>query len=149
MAVNMYKKYTESKCREWPVPSGTQPGVIVLHPISNQVGITLTARGDATRTAGIPGVTGGTIANGGAGNKSNSATVAVDGSWRLLVAGVTDGDTNPESGSAGTAAGTAVYRVTANGTYSLTAAGGTKIGVVDDGVIVDGVVPVLIGEVLP
>lgn len=149
MATNMYKKYTESKTREWPVPAGTQAGTVVLHPVSNQVGVTLTARGDSTRPAGIPGVTGGTIPNGGAGNKSNSATVAVDGSWLLLVAGATNGDTNPESGTAGTPAGTSVYRVTADGTYSLTATGGVEIGVVDDGVIVGGVVPVLIGEVLP
>lgn len=149
MATNMYKKYTESKTREWPVPSGTQAGTVVLHPVSNQVGITLTARGDSTTAANIPGVTGGTRPNGGVGNKSNSATVAVDGSWLLLVAGATNGDTNPASGSAGTAVGTAVYRVTADGTYSLTATGAVKIGVVDDGVIVGGVVPVLIGEVLP
>ena len=149
MATNMFKKYTESKTREWAVPAGTKSGDLVVHATSGQVGVALTSRGDSTTAANIHGVTGGTIPNGGVGNKSNSATVAVDGSWRLLVAGVTDGDTNPESGSAGTAAGTAVYRVTANGTYSLTAAGGTKIGVVDDGVIVDGVVPVLIGEVLP
>lgn len=149
MATNMYKKYTESKTREWPVPAGTQAGTVVLHPISNQVGITLTARGDSTVAANIPGVTGGTIPNGGAGNKANSATVAVDGSWLLPVTGATNGDTNPASGTAGTAAGTAVYRVTADGTYSLTSSGGVKIGVVDDGVIVDGVIPVLIGEVLP
>ena len=149
MATNMYKKYTESKVREWPVPAGTQAGTVVLHPISNQVGVTLTARGDATRAAGIPGVTGGTIPNGGVGNKANSATVAVDGSWLLTVATVVNGDTNPASGSAGTPAGTAVYRTTATGAYTLASAGGVKIGVIDDGVIVGGVAPVLIGEVLP
>jgi len=145
MATNMYKKYTESKTREWPVASGTQAGTVVIHPVSNQVGITLTARGDSTAAAGIPGVTGGTIPNGGAGNKANSATVAVDGSWLLTVAGVTAGDTNPESGTAGTAAGTAVYKSASDGSYTLTASGNTKIGVVDDGVIVGTVTPVLIG----
>lgn len=149
MATNMYKKYTESKCREWPVAVGTQAGTVVLHPISNQVGVTLTARGDSTTAAGIPGVTGGTVPNGGAGNKSNSATVAVDGSWLLTVATVTDGDTNPATGTDGTPAGTAVYRTTATGAYTLASAAGTKIGVIDDGVIVGGVAPVLIGEVLP
>lgn len=150
MATNMFKKYTESKCREWPVASGTQAGTVVLHPVSNQVGVTLTARGDSTTAAGIPGVTGGTIANGGAGNKANSATVAVDGSWLLTVATVVNGDTNPASGSGGgTPAGTAVYRTTASGAYTLASAGGVKIGVIDDGVIVGGVAPVLIGEVLP
>lgn len=149
MATNMYKKYTESKTREWPVAAGTQAGTVVLHPVSNQVGITLTARGDSTHAANIPGVTGGTIPNGGAGNKANSATVAVDGSWLLTVATVVNGDSNPESGSAGTPAGTAVYRTTATGVYTLVSTGGVKIGVIDDGVIVGGVAPVLIGEVLP
>lgn len=146
MALNMYKKYTESKCREWPVPAGTQAGTVVIHPVSDQIGVTLTARGDSTTAAGIPGVTGGTIPNGGAGNKANSATVAVDGSWLLEVDGVTDGDTNPETGTAGTAAGTAVFRVDADGSYALT--GDVQIGVVDDGVIVNGIAPVLIGAVL-
>ena len=145
----MYKKYTESKTREWPVEAGTQAGTVVLHPVSNQVGVTLTARGDSTTTANVPGVTGGTISNGGVGNKANSATVAVDGSWLLTVDGAVDGDTNPETGTAGTPAGTAVYRVTADGTYSLTGTDAVQIGVVDDGVIVGGVVPVLIGGVLP
>lgn len=146
MALNMYKKYTESKCREWPVPAGTQAGTVVIHPVSDQIGVTLPARGDSTTAAGIPGVTGGTIPNGGAGNKANSATVAVDGSWLLEVDGVTDGDTNPETGTAGTAAGTAVFRVDADGSYALT--GDVQIGVVDDGVIVNGIAPVLIGAVL-
>lgn len=147
MATNMFKKYTESKCREWPVPAGTQAGTVVIHPVSDQVGVTLTARGDSTTAINIPGIIGGTIANGGAGNKANSATVAVDGSWLLAVAGVTNGDTNPATGTAGTPAGTAIFRVAADGTYAL--AGDAQIGVVDDGVIVGGVVPVLIGEVLP
>lgn len=146
MATNMYKKYTESKCREWPVPAGTQAGTVVIHPLSEQVGVTLTARGDSTTAANIPGVTGGTVPNGGAGNKANSATVAVDGSWLLPVATVVNGDTNPETGTAGTPAGTPVFLVDADGTYAL--AGDTQIGVVDDGVIVGGVAPVLIGAVL-
>lgn len=149
MATNMYKKYTEAKTREWPVPAGTQAGTVVLHPISAQVGITLTARGDSTTAAGIPGVTGGTIPNGGAGNKANAATVAVDGSWLLAVGGSTNGDTNPETGTAGTASGTVVYRLTASpNTISLTPTGGVAIGVIDDGVIVGNVAPVLIGAVL-
>lgn len=146
MATNMFKKYTESLCREWPVPTGTQAGTVVIHPVSDQVGVTLTARGDSTTPAGIPGVTGGTIPNGGAGNKANSATVAVDGSWLLKVGGVPDGDTNPETGTEGTPSGTAVFRVTADGSYAL--AGDVQIGVIDDGVIVNGIAPVLIGAVL-
>ena len=138
MATNMFKKYTESKTREWPVEEGTQAGDVVIHPVSDQVGVALTARGDSTTAAGIPGVTGGTIPNGGAGNAPDSATVAVDGSWLLEVAGVT----------ASTPQGTTVYRVDADGTYSTTSAGGTAIGVTDDGAIVNGVAPVLIGAVL-
>jgi hypothetical protein len=141
----MYKKYTEAKTREWAVPSGTQAGTVVINAQSGQVGVTLTARGDSTRAAGIPGVTGGTVPNGGVGNKPGSATVAVDGSWLLTVAGVTNGDTG--SGGAGTDEGTEVYRA-ANGTYSLTATNNTFIGVIDDGVIVGGVAPVLIGAVI-
>lgn len=147
MATNMYKKYTESLCREWPVAAGTQAGTVVIHPLSEQVGVTLTARGDSTVAAGIPGVTGGTVPNGGAGNKANSATVAVDGSWLLAVATVVNGDTNPETGSAGTPAGTQVYRTTA-GALTLTEGTNTPVGVIDDGVIVGGVAPVLIGAVL-
>lgn len=148
MATNMFKKYTESKTREWPVESGTVAGDVVIHPVSGQVGVALPDRGDAQRPANIPGVTGGTVPSGGAGNKANSATVAVDGSWLLEIDGVTDGDTNPASGTAGTAAGTSVYRVDADGTYSLTSSSATFIGVIDDGVIVNGVAPVLIGAVL-
>lgn len=147
MATNMYKKYTESKCREWPVPAGTQAGTVVIHPLSEQVGVTLTARGDSTTAVNIPGVTGGTVPNGGAGNKANSATVAVDGSWLFPVATAVNGDTNPETGTAGTPAGTAVYRTTA-GALTLTEGTNTPVGVIDDGVIVGGVAPVLIGAVL-
>lgn len=144
MATNMFRKYDSLKTRAWPVASGTQAGTVVLHPISNQVGITLTARGDSTGPAGIPGVTGGTVPNGGASLKPNEATVAVDGSWLLTVVGVTAGETNAASGG-GTASGTAVYRVTADGTYSLSSSGAVKIGVVDSGVIVGLVTPVLLG----
>lgn len=147
MADNMFKKYTESKTREWPVPAGTQAGALVLHPVSGQVGVTLTARGDSTAPAGIVGVTGGTVPNGGAGNKSNSATVAVDGTWLFNLPGSTNGDTNPETGTAGTAAGTKVYRTSA-GALTLTEGSNTLVGVVDDGVIVGNVAPILIGAVL-
>ena len=143
MATNMYKKYTESLCREWPVPSGTQSGTVVLHPISNQIGVTITARGDSTKNYTNPDgtvITG--IPNGGVGNKAASATVAVDGSWLLNVATTVAGDTN---GGTGTPSGTPVYRTTANGNITLASAGGVRIGVIDDGVIVGTTAPVLIG----
>lgn len=147
MATNMFKKYTESKTREWAVPAGTKSGDMVVHAISGQVGVALTSRGDSTIAANIPGVTGGTIPNGGVGNKSNSATVAVDGTWLFNVPGTTDGDTNPETGTAGTAAGTKVYRTSA-GALTLTESTNTLVGVIDDGVIVNKVAPILIGAVL-
>ena len=147
MATNMFKTYTESKTREWAVPAGTKSGDMVVHAISGQVGVALTSRGDSTIAANIPGVTGGTIPNGGVGNKSNSATVAVDGTWLFNVPGTTDGDTNPETGTAGTAAGTKVYRTSA-GALTLTESTNTLVGVIDDGVIVNKVAPILIGAVL-
>lgn len=143
MATNMYKKYTESKTREWAVASGTQAGTLVLNAVSSQVGVTLTARGDATRAAGIPGVTGGTVPNGGVGNRPGGAVVAVDGTWLFPVAGVTNGDTG--AGGAGTDEGTRVYRISSNGNLTLTSSGNTLVGVIDDGVIVGGVAPVKIG----
>lgn len=139
MATNMFKKYTESKTREWAVPAGTKSGDMVVHAISGQVGVALTSRGDSTIAANIP--------NGGVGNKSNSATVAVDGTWLFNVPGTTDGDTNPETGTAGTAAGTKVYRTSA-GALTLTESTNTLVGVIDDGVIVNKVAPILIGAVL-
>lgn len=147
MATNMYKKYTEGKTREWAVASGTLSGTVVLNAQSGEVGVTLTDRGDATRAANIPGVTGGTVPSGGVGNRPGGAVVATDGSWLLTVSGVTDGDTG--AGGAGTDEGTEVYRLTAGpNTISLTPTGGTLIGVIDDGVIVGGVAPVKIGVVL-
>lgn len=145
MAENMYKKYTESLTREWAVPSGTQSGDVVINAQSGQVGVALGDRGDGTRPANIPGVTGGTVANGMVGVRPGGAVVAVDGSWLLTVAGVTNGDTG--AGGAGTDEGTEVYRVAADGTYTTTASGNTFIGVIDDGVIVGGVAPVKIGPV--
>lgn len=145
MSTNMYKKYTESLTREWPVASGTLAGVVVLHPVSAQVGVTLTARGDATESITLPnGITIAAYPVGGIGNKPGSATVAVDGSWLLPVTGVTPGDTNAATGG-GTPSGTEVYRNSTTGALSLTASGGSSIGRIDDGLIVGTTTPVLIG----
>lgn len=146
MATNLYKKYTESLTREWAVPATTQSGVVVINAQSGQVGVTLTARGDATAAAGIPGVNGGTINVGGVGNRPGGAVVAVDGSFAFPVTGVVDGDTG--AGGAGTDEGTEVYAVVAGGvvtSLTLTATDNTLVGYIDDGVIVAGVAPVLIG----
>lgn len=155
MATNMYKKYTESKTREWDVvasrlPASSDPvgpGVVIKHITSGEIGITLTGSGDYRASAGIPGVQGGTVAAGGVGNKPNGAVVAVDGTWLLDVAGVTAGDTTLPSGATGrgTPSGTAVYQHNTTGALSLTSTTATKIGVVDDGVIVGTITPVKIG----
>lgn len=147
MALNMYKKYTESKTREWIVPSNTQPGTLVINAQSGQVGVTLTASGDATKNQTLPGgLVVQNVPNGGVGNRPRGAVVAVDGSWLFPVAGVTNGDTG--FGGAGTDEGTEVYRIAANGTLTITATGNTYVGLIDDGNIVGGVAPVLIGAVL-
>lgn len=143
MATNMYKKYTEAKTREWEVPAETQAGDIVIHDISGQVGVTLTARGDSTAPAGAPGVSGGTIPNGGAGNKPTAATVAVDGSWVFDIDGATDGETVAGDG---TAAGTEVFQGATAQEVALT--GTVSVGVIDDGAIIAGRGPILIGAVL-
>lgn len=155
MATNMYKKYTESKTREWDVvasqlpaaSTAVAPGVVIKHIISGEIGITLTGSGAYAVSAGIPGVTGGTIPAGGIGNKPNGAVVAVDGSWLLSVTGVTAGDTTLPSGTSGrgTPSGTKVYQHNTTGAISLTSSTATQIGVVDDGVIVGLVTPVKIG----
>lgn len=143
MATNMFKKYTEAKTREWEVPAGTQAGDLVVHGESGQVGVALTARGDSTAPAGIPGVTGGTIPNGGVGNKPTAATVAVDGSWIFEIDGADDGETVAGDG---TAAGTEVFQGSDANTVALT--GTVSVGVIDDGAIIGGRGPILIGAVL-
>lgn len=150
MATNMYKKYTESLTREWAVPAGTQSGDAVVNAQSpTLVGVALTSRGDSTTAANIHGVTGGTIPNGGVGNRAGGAVVAVDGSWRFAVTGAVAGDTG--AGGAGTDEGTKVYAVVAAGkvtSLTLTAGSNTLFGVIDDGVIVGTVAPIRIGVVL-
>lgn len=155
MTSNMYKKYSEDKTREWDVVASqlpaastpVAPGTIIKHVISGEIGITLTGSGEYAAAAGIPGVTGGTIAAGGKGNKPKAAVVARDGSWLINVTGVTAGDTTLPSGAPGrgTPSGTAVYQHNTTGDISLTSTSATKIGVVDDGVIVGTVTPVKIG----
>lgn len=144
MATNMFKKYTESLVREWDVPAGPLSGTVVIEANSNRVGITITGRGDATKSVTLPdGTVLSGIPAGGIGNRPTGATVAVDGSWLLPVATVVNGST--AQGGAGTKKGVAVYRVTADGTYSLVSTGGVLIGRIDDGTIVGGVAPVQIG----
>jgi hypothetical protein len=143
MATNMYRKYTEAKTEEWVVPAGTLSGTVVIEPVSARVGVTLTGRGDVTRSETLPdGTVLSGIPAGGIGNKPTAATVAVDGSFLFPVAGVTAGET---VAGTGTAKGTPVYRVTANGTLSLTNTAATYVGRIDDCNIVGTRAAVLIG----
>lgn len=155
MANNMYKKYSKNKVRSWDVvasqlPAATTPvsaGTLIKNITSGEIGVTLTASGASTGSANVPGVSGGTVPNGGVGNKANTAPVATDGTWLFAVAGVADGDTTLPNGAVGrgTPEGTPVYQHNTNGTITLTSSSATRIGVIDAGVIVDGVAPVKIG----
>src|SRR5690625_1339331 len=138
MAVNMFKKYTESLTREWEVPEGTRSGDYVVNAESGQVGVALTDRGDATGPANIPGVTGGTVPTGGVGNKPTGAVVAVDGSWRFTIDGADDGET---VAGEGTAAGTPVFAGADAQKIALVCA--DQIGMIGEGRIVHGVVPLV------
>jgi hypothetical protein len=111
--------YTEEKVREWPVPSGTAKGTAILSA-SNQPGVTLTPRGDATASKTLGGVYTLTYPNGAVGQRSDSAQVATDGSWAGPVVGATSS----------TAKNTLVY-IDSTGALTLTASGNTKFGVVD------------------
>lgn len=155
MATNMYKKYSEDKVRSWDVVASQLPaaatavpaGTLIKNVTSGEIGVTLTASGASTGSANVPGVTGGTVPNGGVGNKANTAPVATDGTWLLTVAGVDDGDTLLPSGAVGrgTPEGTLVYQHNTSGAITLTSTSATRIGVIDAGVIVNGVAPVKIG----
>ena len=145
MATNMFKKYTESLVREWVVPVGTASGTLVQHAVSNRIGVTITGRGDLTKSQTNPD---GTVLSGipadGIGNKDTAATVAVDGSWLFPIATVVNGET---VAGAGTPAGTAVYRIIASGLLTLVVGTNVYVGRIDDGNIVGGIAPVQIGIV--
>ncbi len=142
MATNMYKKYTESWVRTWDVGTGVLGGSLVIN--GAQVGVTLADSGGTTRTKTLPDGSTITYASHGVGYESGVAEVAVDGTWLFTVAGVTNGDTVPDS-AAGTNQGTPVYQVAADKSLTLTASGNTLVGIIDAGAIVGGVAPVQIG----
>jgi hypothetical protein len=122
--------------------------VLVLNSVSSRPGVTLTARGDHTRSVTLPdGSVLTNIADGGVGNRTTTATVAVDGAWLFPVTGVTAGvTTGPASALSpqGTPQGTKVYR-TSGGTLTLTSTGNTLIGEVADGRIIGTTTPVRVG----
>lgn len=123
MAVNLKQVYAFNRnlTREWPVAAGTLAGDAQVS-ISNQPGVAITNRGDATLTKEI-GPISLTIPAGGFGNLADSATVAVDGSWAGPVTGAT----------AATPKNTPVFATVAAGvvTELTLTAGGTPFGVVD------------------
>jgi|SRR6516225_465848 len=146
MATNMFKKYTESLVREWTVGANVPSGTLVIDA-NSKPGVTLTASGDtANLTVTSPG--GGlSIAwkkKAGVGNRPNAAPVAVDGSWLFTVAGVTAGET-VGSGAAGTARGTKVYRISSDGSLTLTSTSNTYVGIIDDCRIIGTTAAVQIG----
>lgn len=151
MANTFFKKHTESLVREWEVPSGTQPFDIVVHAVSGEVGFALTARGDSTLTlTNIPGINSATIDNGGVGNQPNGAAVAVDGS---IVVDINDATNGKTLDGTGTPEGTPVWFVDKHTVTTIdpTDSGanppvvGIRVGVIDDGHIIDNRGPIKIG----
>lgn len=121
MALNKIYQSTEADHRERPVPANTQPGTPLLS--GGRPAITLTARGDATRTVttSLPaGLTSITYTNGGASNLDDSATLAFDGTWELAVTGATVNTANDVE----------VF-ITGGGTVTLTGTGNTHYGWTD------------------
>ena len=121
MALNKIFASTQELHRARPVPSGTQPGTPLL--IGTRPAVTLTARGDATRTqtTGLPaGVTSVTYENGGAGLAADEASVAFDGTWLFPVTGATTS----------TASEVEVF-ITSGGALTLTSTNNTHFGWTD------------------
>lgn len=121
MALNKIFASNTELHRERPVPANTQPGTPLL--IEGRPAVTLTARGDATRTqtenlpAGLSSIT---YANGGASNLPGSASCAFDGTWEFAVTGATTS----------TASDVEVF-ITSGGTLTLTTTGNTHFGWTD------------------
>ncbi len=114
--------YNQEKTREWQVPAGTPQGAAIVSA-SNQPAVTLTPRGDSTATITLGSAYTLTYPNGAPGQRSDSATVATDGSWSGAVVDATSA----------TLSGELVYLNT-DGTLSLasTGAGAVKYGVTDN-----------------
>lgn len=143
VAKRMFKKYTERLVRSWTVPAATPELSLVRDAQTNRYGITLASAvgTKVTKTLADGSVITKDVA--GVGFRPGEATVAVDGSWLFEIAGLTAGET-VGTGATGTARGTAVY-VDSSGALSLTKAGNTFVGEIDDCNIVGGVAAVQIG----
>lgn len=116
MALNMVTKYKTTEV--WPVPDGTLSGAAVVSSSASgrQPGVALTSEGGATASATVGPYTI-TYPSGGIGLLDNQATVAVDGSFRFAVTGV----------SASTVINTPVYAVLSSDTVaSLTLTASTN-----------------------
>jgi hypothetical protein len=117
MALNKIYAYTQEKTRERQVPANTQSGTPLV--INTRPCVTITARGDATRSNTVTGITvSGPV--GGVGNLPDSATVAFDGTWEFAVTGATTS----------TGQDVAVY-LTTGGTLTLTVGTNTLYGYTD------------------
>lgn len=112
--------YNPRNTRSWQVPAGTLEGTALVSS-SNQPAVTLTPRGDSTASTSLGGAYTITYNNGPVGQRSDSATVATDGTWAGPVTGATST----------TAEGTLVYYAPADGSLTLTATGNVQFGVVD------------------
>lgn len=135
MALNKIYAETQSKNRERVVPANTQPGTPLI--INDRPAVTLTARGDATKTTVLPGGYSIVAGNGGVGNLPDSASVAFDGTWEFAVTGATTS----------TGQDVAVY-LTSSGSLTLTEGTNTLYGYTDyprDYAKVAGRAPVRIG----
>lgn len=135
MALNKIYAETQGKNRERVVPTGTQPGTPLI--INARPAVTLTARGDATKTTVLPGGYSIVAGNGGVGNLPDSASVAFDGTWEFAVTGATTS----------TGQDVAVY-LTSSGSLTLTEGTNTLYGYTDyprDYAKVAGRAPVRIG----
>ena len=118
MALNLIYAGTAAKNRERPVPVGTLTGVPLI--VDGRPVVTLTARGDATKTDTLPGGETLTHGVGGSGNLPDSATVAFDGTYEFPVTGVTTSTGNDVE----------VF-ITSAGELTLTASGNTHYGYTD------------------
>jgi hypothetical protein len=94
MALNQIFAPTWSKNRARDVPVGTQAGTPLI--INARPAVTITARGDATKTDTPTGLsfTSITYKNGGVGLAPTEASVAYDGTYEFPVATVTTGTAN-------------------------------------------------------
>lgn len=124
MATNQIRQYSREKTTEWLVPAGTLAGAPVVD-INNVPGVALTDRAGQFKSFTLADGSTVTRPTTAVGQAAGSSTVAIDGTWRLAVTGV----------SAATPKNTLVYAVVAAGavtSLTLTASGNSLFGKVDN-----------------